>query len=174
MALPFRKQFVPLIVAIVLYIWFCAYPILVVVANQAPMRGDLVRMHARIINIGIDHPNLTIELNDRSIQKVDFVGDFYRITSFDSRFTWLGVDKMNRVKGCNAELAGSYTKLFPFRQFRVWDLRCNGVVWSYDDSLKYFKLVSRTGGWVSLAENILMLTFTALLFTWILKYEQRN
>jgi hypothetical protein len=88
----------------------------------------------------MDHPNIIIQLDDKSTLDFDFPGNLYMSSLRGTpRFYGLNRAQMMQLTGTTVELEGERIKWAVPTRYRTWELRSEKINFPYSDAITYYE-----------------------------------
>ena len=140
------------------------YPAFVAELNPIPKENELIWTNGKILEAKNTQPNLTVELSNSTVQKMNFPVSLY-LSSLKGSPKFFGIrsNKLAELKGCSVALATKEISWKIGNQSYIWDMRSPCGDFTYDQATTYFKRFEEFSWLVAVFHTFVL---SLLVFTW--------
>ena len=128
----FLKKYQSTIISIILVLIIAIYPLVITLINPPPSKNELTLIHAKILEIKKDAPNMQVLLSSGEKKVLYFPNTMFTIMRGEPNFVYLEAEQRNQLKGCNAQLAVKKINWLVGGRLRIWEIVCGETVISYE------------------------------------------
>jgi hypothetical protein len=158
------KRYKNSIIFLTIYVTVLLYPLMVVILNPPPLERNLVTLHARVIRMSQERPNVTAATQDGTVQNFDFPSGSYSLTHGFGPVPF-GKTRLSEIPlGCSGELKTDQIRLFFLQRVtRIWELHCGKFVILYDDIRAGYRRDLVTNAWLNAVGHLFFLSLCGLI-----------
>ena len=146
----FLKKYQSTIISIILVLIIAIYPLVITLINPPPSKNELTLIHAKILEIKKDAPNMQVLLSSGEKKVLYFPNTMFTIMRGEPNFVYLEAEQRNQLKGCNAQLAVKKINWLVGGRLRIWEIVCGETVISYEQFSQWYATSFKISAWLEL------------------------